>query len=62
MEKKLGEWTISKQMTERAAGLGRATREEIGMGESNNSPEIPHRGKTSETTGTERQNVDEQPE
>ena len=49
--KKLGEWTISQKREDkagRATGLDGTTREEIGWGNQNASPEIPGRGNTSD--------------
>ena len=50
--KSSGEWASRKKndKTERVAGLGRRTREEIYV-ESNDSPEIPDRGETSGIPG-----------
>ena len=50
--KSSGEWASRKKndKTERVAGLGRRTREEIYV-ESNDSPEIPDRGETSGIQG-----------
>ena len=48
-----GEWTFNRKMTktDRSRGLGRKTREEIGKVESNDSPEFPDKGKTSDIHG-----------
>ena len=40
-----------KDQTERVTGLGRRTREDISKVESNDSPEIPDRGETSDIPG-----------
>ena len=51
--KKSGEWTISRKndKTERARGLGRKNKRGDRKGESNDSPEIPDRRKTSDIPG-----------